>query len=102
MPLTDGAELPMLPVELGVRDRVRLAYDGPEAALLPKGPDASCSLSLPERCTAPIRAGDRLGTLRVRVGEETVAERPVIAAEDVPRIGFGGILLRLAGSLVGL
>ena len=102
VPLTDGAELPMLPVELGVRDRVRLAYDGPEAALLPKGPDASCSLSLPERCTAPIRAGDRLGTLRVRVGEETVAERPLVAAEDVPRIGFGGILLRLAGSLVGL
>ena len=44
----------------------------------------------------------RLGTLRVTVGGETVAERPLVAAEAVPRIGFGGILLRLAGSLVGL
>ena len=101
VPLTGGA-LPALPVELGVRDSVKLAYGGPEAALLPKGPEADYSLSLPERCTAPVRAGEQLGTLRVRVGEETVAERPVVAAEDVPRIGFGGILLRLAGSLVGL
>ena len=102
IPLRRSTPLPAVPVELGTKDSVPLAYDGPEAAVLPKGPEVSVDLRLPERCTAPIREGERLGTLRVTVGGETVAERPLVAAEAVPRIGFGGILLRLAGSLVGL
>ena len=102
IPLRRSTPLPAVPVELGTKDSVPLAYDGPEAAVLPKGPEVSVDLRLPERCTAPIREGERLGTLRVTVGGKTVAERPLVAAEAVPRIGFGGILLRLAGSLVGL
>ncbi len=102
VPLTDGRPLPAVPVELGVRDRVSLSPGGPDTALLPKGPEVSYRLSLPARCTAPIRQGDALGKLCLLVGGETVAERPLVAAEDVPRIGFAGILLRLAGSLVGL
>ena len=35
-------------------------------------------------------------------GGEKVAECPIVAAEDVERIGFFGIFGRLAGSLVGL
>ena len=46
--------------------------------------------------------GQQVGTLRVRLGEETVAEVPILAAAPVPRIGFWGIFRKLAGSLVGL
>ena len=38
----------------------------------------------------------------VRLGEETVAEVPILAAASVPRIGFWGLFRKLAGSLVGL
>ena len=60
------------------------------------------ALNLPEVLSAPIREGEVLGSLCVRRGEETLAERPVLAAADVPRLGFGGIFLRLAASLFGL
>ena len=52
--------------------------------------------------SAPVEEGQQVGTLRVRLGEETVAELPILAAASVPRIGFWGIFRKLAGSLVGL
>ena len=45
---------------------------------------------------------DRLGTLTVTLNGETVAQIPLCAGSDVPRIGFFGILSKLAGSLIGL
>ena len=102
-PLTPEGELPLLPVEMGKEDFLSLRLDGPGYALVPKGgagPDYE--LTLPERVSAPIREGDPLGTLTVRRGDQVVAEVPVLAGEEVARIGFGGIFLRLAGSLFGL
>ncbi|ROR34684.1 D-alanyl-D-alanine carboxypeptidase family protein [Inmirania thermothiophila] len=42
--------------------------------------------------TAPARKGQRLGTVRVRLGGETLAERPLVALADVP---LGGLAQRL-------
>lgn len=102
IPLSEGRSLPALPVALGRRAAVTLRYDGPEKLLARKGGEPSYSLTLPEAVPAPVEEGTRLGTLRVTLGGETVAEVPVLAAESVPRVGFGGLALRLAGSLVGL
>ena len=84
------------------QDTVPLRYDGPESLLAPKGGEPSYALTLPASVPAPVEEGARVGTLRVSLGGETLAEVPVCAAEAVRRIGFGGMALRLAGSLVGL
>ena len=102
VPLSDGRELPRVAVELGRQDRVSVKPDGPAQALWPKGGEPEYRLSLPERVAAPVKAGDRLGTLQVSIGGETVAQVPLCAGEDVRRIGYGGLLRKLAGSLVGL
>ena len=102
LPLTQGQRLPALPVELGRADTVSLRFEGPASRLAPKGGEADYALTLPPSVPAPVKAGQRLGTLRVTLGGETVAEVPVCAAEDVARIGYFGLLARLAGSLVGL
>ena len=39
--------------------------------------------------------GDRLGTLTVTSGEEVVAEIPLLAGEEVPRVTYGQMFLRL-------
>ena len=101
--LRPDTPLPELPVEMGRQASVPLRYDGDAWALAPKGGAAAeYSLALPELLSAPVREGDPVGTLTVRLGGETVAEVPILAAGDVPRIGFWGILRKLAGSLVGL
>ena len=102
IPLSDDRPLPALPVELGRKRTVPLCPDGPAYRLAPKGGEPDYSLSLPSSVPAPLKKGQPLGTVRVTVGGEPVAEIPVCAAEDVPRIGFGGIFAKLALSLVGV
>ena len=102
-PLRPETPLPELPVEMGRSGSVRLCYGGEEQALVPKSaaqPDYA--LDLPELVSAPVEKGQRLGTLTVRLGEETVAEVEILAADAVERIGFWGIFRKLARSLTGL
>ncbi len=102
-PLSDGSPLPELPVEMGAEAALPLRLEGGDYVLVPKsGAKAAYSLELPDKLSAPVAEGTPLGTLRVRIGDQTVAETPVVAAKDVPRIGTFGILKRLAGSLFGL
>jgi len=69
---------------------------------MPKGAEPEYEAEFEQLVKAPVKKGDRLGTLKVTVNGEQVADTPIIAAEDVERIGFFGIFGRLAGSLVGL
>ena len=49
-----------------------------------------------------VKQGDELGSLKVSLGGETVAEIPLCAGEDVERIGFFGLFKRLGASLFAL
>ena len=101
-PLRPEGGLPALPVDMGREAEVALALGGEAFAVVPKsGAAPSYRLELPARLSAPVRAGDAVGTLYVTQGERSVAEVPVLAAADVGRLGFTGIFKRLALSLVG-
>ena len=100
--LNDGSELPLLPVELGEKSHVALEYGGEQKALVPKGGEPEYELHLQGLVPAPVKKGQQLGHVDVRINGESIAKSPVIAAEEVERIGFFGIFTRLAGSLVGL
>ena len=103
VPLYTDASLPELPVELGKAESVPLTVGGEPYALVPRtSGQPEYAVSLPEAVSAPVREGDRLGTLCVRLDGETVAELPLLAAREVPRLGFGGILTLLAGRMLGL
>lgn len=94
---------PQIPVELGKSDNVSTFFGGEEAALLPKNlSQLSYELSCEEKIAAPVKRGDRLGALTVRSGETVVATVPLLAAEDVERLGYFGMLGRLGGSMLGM
>lgn len=102
-PLHAGGELPDIPVELGKEKSVKAEYGGSAYALVRKGGGgAKYDVELPEKAAAPVKKGDRLGTLTVSLGGEKVAEVPIVAAENVERIGFFGIFRLLGLSLFGL
>ena len=46
------------------------------------------SVDLPGAIVAPIALGEQIGTLTVRLGDEVVAERPLVALEPVAEGGF--------------
>lgn len=100
-PLTSGEELPEVAVELGTEASVTPVYDGGGAVLL-RTKDAqglSWSLDLPESVAAPVRAGERLGTLTLSNSSGTVAEVPILAGGTSERLSAPGIFIRLVSLL---
>ena len=90
-----------VPVILGERDRVRAEPEAGGAVLIEKGQKKQITqeTALAESVTAPVERGQRLGTLTVRAGETILKEIPLVAAEDVPRLGFGQVLVRFLKSV---
>ena len=94
--------LPALPVSMGQAEQVSLTL--PEegvTALVEKGRANALErrIDLPEALTAPIAAGQTVGTLTLLDGETEVLAVPILAAEDVPRRSWSGLfaqLLRMA------
>ena len=94
--------LPALPVAMGAAEQVSLTL--PEegvTALVEKSRAAGLTrqLELPDGLTAPVAAGQPVGTLTLLDGETAVLTVPVLAAEDVPRRSWGQVfteLLRMA------
>ena len=89
--------LPPVPVELGAQATVQPVPGEGGTLLLEKAKAGNLaqSVALEESVAAPVALGDRLGTLTVISGEETVAEIPLLAGEEVPRVTYGQMFLRL-------
>ena len=89
--------LPPVPVELGAQATVQPVPGEGGTLLLEKAKAGNLTQSvvLEESVPAPVALGDRLGTLTVSSGEETVAEIPLLAGEEVPRVTYGQMFLRL-------
>lgn len=100
-PLTSGEELPDVAVELGTEAYVTPVYDGGGAVLL-RTKDAqglSWSLDLPDTVAAPVRAGERLGTLTLSNSSGPVAEVPILAGGNSERLSAPGIFIKLLSML---
>ncbi len=89
--------LPPVLVELGAQATVQPVPGEGSTLLLEKAKAGNLaqSVTLEESVPAPVALGDRLGTLTVTSGEEVVAEIPLLAGEEVPRVTYGQMLLRL-------
>lgn len=96
-PLRSGEALPPVRVELGRTDSVQPVYSGTDALLLKKADakDISYSLDLAESVPAPVKTGDRLGTLTIFSGSSVLAKVGIDAGGDVARLSVPGIFLRM-------
>ncbi|MEO6690093.1 MAG: D-alanyl-D-alanine carboxypeptidase family protein [Dokdonella sp.] len=67
---------------LGVTDDVLVTF--------PRGryADLKASLDLPSRLVAPLAKGQSIGTLKVKLDDKTLFERPLVALEDGAEGGF--------------
>ena len=102
-PLRMEQPLPELKVELGRAESVSLEYGGEAYALVEgKGQTPEYDLRLKKTVQAPVRAGEALGELTVRIRGQVVETVPILAAEDVERVGFFGLFGRLGASLFAL
>ena len=97
-PIAQGQALDMtVPVRLGGRDEVSVLSGGTCSLLERRGEKNALSLeaALVEKVNAPVYAGDVLGEIRVKRGEEVVAVVPAVAGEDVQLPGMVDALIRI-------
>ena len=95
--VTPQEALPPVTVHLGTQATVQPVLEEGSALLLEKSKAGTLeqSVSLAEAVEAPVAKGTPLGTLTITSGEETVAELALVAGEEIPRITFGQMLLRV-------
>ena len=101
--VTPEAETATVPVRLGMAPEAEAVLQDAGPLLLPKGDAARAEqeVELTEAVEAPVEAGQRLGTLRIRSGEAVVAELPLVAAAPVPRLTFWESAKRVLRAAVG-
>ena len=90
-------------VELGVSDTVQPVCGGDGAVLVEKALREKLSLEteLAPSVSAPVEAGQVLGSLTVRAGDQVLARVPLVAEAGVERLTFLQVWTRLARCLLG-
>ena len=79
-----------VPVKLGTSATVT-AVPGEETALLidkAQKNAVTTQLTLDESVTAPVSKGQRIGTMTLQAGGQTIAQVPLVAQDAVPRLTF--------------
>ena len=86
-----------VPVKLGVSDFASAVPAQETKLLIDKAQRGSVTteVTLEESVTAPVSLGQRLGTLRVKAGEQVLAEVPMVARDPVPRLSYGQVIIRV-------
>ncbi len=82
-----------VPVILGKAGLVQPRMGASSSLLIDKTQKSSVTtdIALEESLTAPVSKGQRIGTMRIRAGEQILREIPLVAAESVARLTMGDL-----------
>ena len=99
-------EDPAVPVKLGSSDTVRLIPGRQSKLLVDKAlrQQVTTQILPVQEVTAPVQAGQELGTIRICAGDRTLAEIPLVSEVPVERLTWGqmtGKLLRQIAMAAG-
>ena len=91
----DSADIGAVPVTLGAVAEITPVLADASPLLIEKGARPTQQVTLDEGVTAPVEAGQQLGTLTVTAGDQTLAELPLVAPERVERLSWWQLTCRL-------
>ena len=86
-----------VPVKLGTESTVTAVPAEDTKLLLDKSQkgEVTTTVTLEEEVTAPVSKGQKIGVLTVRVGEQVLAQVPMIAENAVPRLTWWQLFLQV-------
>ena len=92
--LQEGASVP---VKLGKTGTVGAVPSGETDLLIDKGQRSAITteIQLESIVTAPVSKGQRLGTLIIRAGDQTLTQVPLVAEEGVERLSWGDVMVKI-------
>ncbi|AWN14383.1 D-alanyl-D-alanine carboxypeptidase family protein [Salinisphaera sp. LB1] len=85
-----GKEISQIRVWKGAQSELPVVAHGPIYVAYPRGQrDAlSTSAKLPGHLTAPVKKGERLGTLSIKYNDKTLKEEPLYAGKSIAKGGY--------------
>ena len=97
----EPGELPAVPVTLGTAAEITPVLADETPILIDKALAAGVEtrVCVDESVTAPVEAGQTLGTLTITSGGQTIAERDLIAPEAVGALRWGDVYLQMLRAL---
>ncbi|MGB9839915.1 D-alanyl-D-alanine carboxypeptidase family protein [Thermovenabulum sp.] len=96
-----GATVKRLKVDKGIEKEVEIIYKEDKSFLVEKGKEneISTKIILPEKIVAPVRKGQKVGTLKIYQNDVEIGEVDLLAKQDVRKIGYLDILKTLINRL---
>ena len=97
----EPGELPAVPVTLGTAAEITPVLADETPILIDKALAAGVEtrVCVDESVTAPVEAGQTLGTLTITSGGQTIAERDLVAPEPVGALRWGDVYLQMLRAL---
>ena len=97
----EPGELPAVPVTLGTAAEITPVLADETPILIDKALAAGVEtrVCVDESVTAPVEAGQTLGTLTITSGSQTIAERDLVAPEAVEALRWGDVFLQMLRAL---
>ena len=97
----EPGELPAVPVTLGTAAEISPVLADETPILIDKALAAGVEtrVCVDESVTAPVEAGQTLGTLTITSGGQTIAERDLVAPEAVGALRWGDVYLQMLRAL---
>ena len=97
----EPGELPAVPVTLGTTAEITPVLADETPILIDKALAAGVEtrVCVDESVTAPVEAGQTLGTLTITSGGQTIAERDLVAPEAVGALRWGDVFLQMLRAL---
>lgn len=96
----EGRSLEPLRVLGGVRGSCAVSY--PEFSCVVNKADiskVSAEALTEEKLAAPVKAGETVGRITYRLGETELGTVDIVSDENIDKIGFGGLLLRMIAKM---
>ena len=92
----EAAELGEIKLTGGVEDNCKVGY-GEFSCVVKKGDAAKIQklIEMPDKISAPIKNGDKVGIVRFTLGDTTIGQIDVVSASDVKKIGFWEFFARI-------
>jgi D-alanyl-D-alanine carboxypeptidase (penicillin-binding protein 5/6) len=89
-----GQELKEMRIWKGESESLKLGLSDELYVTVPRGQykDLNASLSVDKTITAPASRGQAFGSVSIRLEDQVVAERPLVALQDVPKGGLMQII----------
>lgn len=96
MPQTDS-----VPVRLGVSGEVEVIPGEDATLLVDKAQRGSIAvdIAIEPEVAAPVSRGQRMGTMTIRSGEQVLRQIPLVAKEEIPKLTFGQLFIKILRQL---